>query len=106
MSFSYDPSTGVVGWKAWYDGDRFFTSATTAWAALPALGVLVIMLYFAGGLRRVMAGTEYYVLDGSAYNHEPTLPTSGAVKQAPAELIPEAEFNVIYSTAMADFTAP
>ena len=102
----YEPSAGVIGWKAWYTNDRFYSSATDSWTALPNSGVLVIMLYFSGILRRVLAGTEYYVLDGGEFNHKHTLPPSGEVKRAPATLIPDAEFNAIYDAAMEDFVIP
>ena len=104
--FSYEPSTGVVGWKAWYTNNRFYSSATSTWTILPNFGVLVIMLYFADGTRRVMGGTEYYVWDANGFNHKPVMPTAGEVKRAPVLVIPEADFNVIYDTAMADYELP
>ena len=103
---SFEPSTDVVGWKAWYTTDRFYTSAETRWDDLPSLGVLVIMLYFGERIRRVMAGTEYYASDGSRFSHQHEPHDWGKECRAPVSLIPMDEFNAVYDAAMADFEIP
>ncbi|MCK5557274.1 MAG: hypothetical protein KAJ01_02780, partial [Candidatus Hydrogenedentes bacterium] len=35
-----------IGWRAWYDHDRKFDSATTSWADLPDDGMQVLVVYY------------------------------------------------------------
>lgn len=50
----------VANWQVWYDDKSIHRSQTTAWSDLPKDGVLVVMLYFSDGTRRVMSGADYY----------------------------------------------
>ncbi len=50
----------VIGWRVWYDDGRVIDARQAPWEALPADGVQLVMLYHAGGTRRVMQGNEYY----------------------------------------------
>lgn len=102
----HEPSTDVLGWKAWYTNKRFYTSRETRWVDLPTFGVLVVMLYFGGVYRRVMASTEHYTSDGERYNHANAPLTWGSVKRAPKKLIEQTEFDRLYDVAMTDMEMP
>lgn len=57
----------IRGWVAYYSGGVKYSSADTAPTALPQTGMLVWMLYFTDGTRRVLHGNDRYFFfdDGS-----------------------------------------
>ena len=58
----------VVGWRAWYVGGQAYSSADTAWEALPRDGALIFVLYQRERKRRrIMAGVSLYWRDGDIY---------------------------------------
>lgn len=50
----------VSGWSAYYSGGSIYSSKDTAISALPSTGMLVWMLYFDNGTRRIMHGNDTY----------------------------------------------
>ncbi len=55
-----DRDHSVIGWRAWYDGGRTFTSKTTEWVNLPDDGMQAMVIYFATGNRTMESGNDFY----------------------------------------------
>jgi len=61
----------VIGWRAYYSGSRVFVSTSTAWADLPGIGLLVLVIYEKGEwdevrslhYRRILKGGDWYTKD-------------------------------------------
>ncbi len=86
----------VIGWRAYYSGQRVFVSTTTAWADLPSTGVLFIVLYEAGEwdeskhkhYRRLIVGGDWYYYDADLdeYGYVLTHKDWGQWADAPVDL--------------------
>ena len=54
----------VAGWRVWVDdgagGIARYNSRDHQWSDFPVSTMVVTMLYFDNGTRRVMSGSEYY----------------------------------------------
>lgn len=50
----------VIGWDAYYSGGKTFSNKVTLIKDLPATGMLVWMLHFKDGTRRIIAGNDRY----------------------------------------------
>lgn len=100
------------GWKAYYVGDRVFSSADTDWEALPATGVVGIIVYEEPPYRRLILGGDWYYLDdgvpATTETHDEwgewvTQPDDVAEDELKrGELIPDDAFERLQSDMMAD----
>jgi hypothetical protein len=58
----------LLGWVAWYSGNRTFHSDSTSWEQLPNDGAIAFMLFFDAVspegtlMRRIMINTDHYFL--------------------------------------------
>lgn len=96
----------VTGWRAWYTGDRIFTSAASTWANLPGAGLLFVMLYFVeqtrGGrrYRQAIYGNDHYWQDPDGTFQQSDVKPAGTRTKL-GTLIPDAEFEALVVTAFA-----
>lgn len=55
-----EPPKHAVRWRAWYVGGAVYDSTETEWAALPEVGVLGVVVWFADGGKRNCSGDTWY----------------------------------------------
>lgn len=55
-----EPPKHAVRWRAWYVGGAAYDSSETEWAALPNVGVLGVVVWFADGGARLCSGDTWY----------------------------------------------
>lgn len=58
----------MLGWRAWYEGERTFSSTSTEFQALPESGVLVLAEYRATG-KTIWDGADWYYLEDGAFGY-------------------------------------
>lgn len=100
----------VAGWRAYYSGGAVYRSATTPIASLPQTGLLVWMLYFTDGTRRIMHGNDrcfwynngstdgvYATTDETVVQINDRYPGAYIIE---GELVSEQEFNDTIELAM------
>lgn len=106
----------VQGWRAWIDNDaggwRQVNSRTHAWNTDVGDNVIVIMLYFDDGTRRIMQGADHYarIGDGSVgivnwFQGTIKLTDADAVSKL-GKLVSDSTFEAVVVEALAEMDPP
>lgn len=69
----------IVGWKAYYADGSSYDSRTTAWAALPPVGLVILMFYYSANWDKNNSKPYRYVqMNCATYNYG-GIPITGTV---------------------------
>lgn len=74
----------LIGWKAYYDDEKEYSSKDVEWKDLPLNGLLVVVEFYSDGTKEKHYNKDYYVLDeGKAFGTNdihPYLAKLGTIK--------------------------
>lgn len=114
--------SNVIAWRAYYDTGVVLDSELTTWAALPATGLIIIMLYFDevdkdSGVRyrRILEGSDWYFQtqrpetspDRSGYDQsDGATPRVDSRDPKMGKLVTDEQFAAIEARALGDLKEP
>jgi hypothetical protein len=74
----------VRGWRAYYADGARYSSADTAWQALPGEGLVGVVVYLDEPYRRILDGHDWIWLEDGAFRLVDTHPKWGKWAEKPA----------------------